>query len=93
VPRAPPTAGADRSALGAGGARALDLLAMLQAADVLVGMFGAGLWNALFLRPGSLLVELKTTYGRAEYRHSLIHVPLSRLPRPVSPDLLQVCGQ
>jgi hypothetical protein len=26
-------------------------------------MFGAGLWNGLFLRPGSLLVELKTTYG------------------------------
>ena len=83
VPRAPPGAGADRSALGAGGARALDLLAMLQAADVLVGMFGAGLWNALFLRPGSLLVELKTTYGRAEYRHSLTHpCPVISLTSP-----------
>lgn len=36
---------------------------MLATADVLVGVFGANLWNALFLRPGSLLVELKTGYG------------------------------
>ena len=49
--------------LGNRGARARDLLALLASTDVLVGMFGAGLWNGLFLRPGSLLLELKTTYG------------------------------
>ena len=49
--------------LGESGVRALDLLELIASTDVLVGMFGAGLWNGLFLRPGSLLVELKTTYG------------------------------
>lgn len=54
---------ASTAPLGERGVRARDLLELLASTDVLVGMFGAGLWNGLFLRPGSLLVELKTTYG------------------------------
>jgi hypothetical protein len=39
------------------------LLAKIQDADVLIGQFGANLWNALFLREGSVQIELRSTYG------------------------------
>ena len=31
--------------------------------DVLIGLFGANLWNGLLLKEGSMLVELKSAYG------------------------------
>lgn len=50
--------------------------AVSQRADVLVGMHGAGLANAAFLRPGSVLVELKPSKGYRSllYRYMAYHV-------------------
>ena len=38
-------------------------LEKLQGADIMVGLFGANIWNDLFMRERSLIVELSTKYG------------------------------
>jgi len=38
-------------------------LTKIQSSDVLIGLFGANLWNGLFLPEGKLLIELKSAYG------------------------------
>ena len=57
----------DVSVLGPGFSRApeavKDLLGLLRRADALAGLHGAGLAHVLYLRPGALLLELKTGYG------------------------------
>ena len=42
-------------------------LAAVQWADVIVGAHGAGLTHALFLRPGSMLVEIRTFADQSDY--------------------------
>jgi capsular polysaccharide biosynthesis protein len=49
--------------------RMADQLRLIGATDVLVGMHGAGLAHALFLRPGSALVELFPAYHSPATRY------------------------
>jgi len=57
----------DVSVLGPGFSRApdkvKDLLGFLRRADALAGIHGAGLAHVLYMRPGTLLLELKPDYG------------------------------
>jgi capsular polysaccharide biosynthesis protein len=38
-------------------------VALAYSADVIVGLHGAALTNAIFMRRGGIVVELKTSYG------------------------------
>ncbi|GMH66681.1 hypothetical protein TrST_g10722 [Triparma strigata] len=38
-------------------------LKKIQSSDVMVGLFGANLWNSLHMLSGSILIELKSPYG------------------------------
>ena len=40
-----------------------DLLSLLRRADALAGLHGAGLMHVLYMRPGTVLLELKTSFG------------------------------
>ena len=40
-----------------------ELLKRIHRADVMVGLYGAGLWNSLFMKENSIHVELKSHYG------------------------------
>jgi len=45
------------------------LLQHVHDTDVMVGLFGAGLWNALFLKENKIFVELKGPYGFCGYEN------------------------
>ncbi|GMH59808.1 hypothetical protein TrLO_g3449 [Triparma laevis f. longispina] len=38
-------------------------MGIIRDADVMIGLFGANLWNSLLMRSGSILIELKAPYG------------------------------
>lgn len=70
----------------------VNLLQTIRSSNVLIGQYGANLWNSMFLREGSMLVELRHTYwycsaeGRTTASHNHLSLYLGDIRRFITTD-------